>query len=130
MLLLGSLAFCLSASAKPAKLSKAIVGTWRWLGVDGRAVDEPFYLRYDPDGTCASWPVPKDWPNAKGVSRGKYSVTKDTLILDTGRGKSDPKARLILKGNQMVVTTEDSHQLIYRRMIPALEPGKYEPRKS
>ena len=129
ILLLLGFALCHPASAKPPPLNTAIVGTWRWASVNGRPVDKPFYLRYDADGTCSSWPVPKDWPNKNGVSYGKYSVADGKLILDTGSGKFDPKSKLVIQGDQMTLTTEDSDQMIYRWIVPTLDPGKDEPRK-
>lgn len=128
-LLIFSLIWCLPAFGKTTKLGTAIVGTWRWVSVNSHAVDKPFYLRYNLDGTCSSWPVPTDWPNSNGVSYGKYSVVNGNLILDTGSGKLDPKARLVIQGDQMTLTNEASDRLVYHRIVPTLDPGKSEPRK-
>ena len=102
-----------------------VVGTWQWIRVDQQPVKEQFYVRYYPDGTAATWPAPKGWPTTvRGVSRGRYHLDGDFLVLETGAGKNDPKSRMEIKGNEMFLSTGESNTLIYHRIVPPLEPGK------
>src|SRR5436309_14766903 len=90
-----------------------LVGTWQSIRVDQQPVKQPFYVRYYPDGTAATWPAPEGWPTTvRGVSRGRYHLDGDFLVLETGAGKNDPKSRMEIKGNEMILTTGESNTLI------------------
>ena len=120
-------ALALSACASPPPSSDTgIIGTWRWVSVEGKQVPEPFYARYYPDGKAATWPAPQSWSDSKGVSRGRYSVVNGHLILETGSGADNPKSRVLIQKNQMTLTTHEGYRLIYRRVVPPIEPGKLE----
>lgn len=117
----------LSACASPPALSNAdLIGTWRWVSVDGHRVPEPFYIRYYPNGKVASWPAPRNGSDAKGVSRGGYSIANGYLILKTGSGADDPRSRIQIQKDQMTLTTDEGHRVVYRRVLPAIAPGKLE----
>ena len=118
-------ALALSACASPPMSSDpAIIGTWRWVSVDGRRVEQPFYARYYPNGKAVTWPAPKSWSDSKGVSRGRYSVSNGYLVLETGSGPDNPKSRVRIQKDEMTLTTDEGHRLLYRRVIPPLEPGR------
>jgi hypothetical protein len=104
----------------------ALIGTWQFVSVDGTPVKQPFFMRLYADGSAATWPAPADWPTTvKGVSRGKYTLRGNMFMIETGQGADNPAVRLQLKGDEMNLFNEDGDHLIYRRVTPALEPGKY-----
>jgi hypothetical protein len=103
-----------------------LIGTWRWVSIDDRRIDQPFYARYYPNGKAATWPAPRSWSDSKGVSRGRYTVTNGTLVLKTDRGQDDPKTRIQIRGSGMTLTTDENHRLGYRRVVPNIEPGRLE----
>ncbi len=119
-------AFALSAYAgSPKSIEGDVVGTWRWVSVNGKRVPEPFYIRYYANGTLASWPAPKSWSDSKGVSRGHYAITNGFLVLKTGSTDS-PKSRIQIQKDQMKFKTGEGVQLIYQRVLPTVEPGRLE----
>ncbi|HEV7927651.1 MAG TPA: lipocalin family protein [Verrucomicrobiae bacterium] len=125
------LAGCASSSTTSAVTPPtAIVGTWQWVRVDRHKVTEPFFVRYYTNGTAATWPAPAGWSTTtNGVSQGRYHLDGDFLIIETGEGTNDPKSRIEMKGDELIlVTTGDEsdvgHRLIYRRVVPDLQPGK------
>jgi len=88
-------------------------------------VTQRFHIRYYADGTAATWPAPAGWrTTTNGVSRGRYHLVGEFLVVETGTGKNDPKARMIITGDEMVLTNDESNRLVYRRVVPDLEPGK------
>src|SRR5438552_13134608 len=122
-LLLAGCAF--DSSHRVVRTETGLVGTWQWIRVDQQPVKQPFYVRYYPDGTAATWPAPEGWPTTvRGVSRGRYHLDGDFLVLETGAGKNDPQSRMEIKGNEMILTTGESNTLVYHRIVPTLEPGK------
>lgn len=110
-------------NSKTPKLS-GLVGTWRWVQVDRQPIEHPFYIRYYVDGTALTWPAPAGWSTTNGVSHGRYHLHKKLLIVETGAGKADPKSVMEIRGSELVLVNEESNRLIYRRVIPDLEPGK------
>ena len=86
----------------------------------------PFYIRFYPNGKVSTWPAPQSWSDGKGVSRGRYSITQGYLILETGSGADNPKSRIQIQKEQMILTTDEGIRLIYRRIVPPIEPGKLE----
>lgn len=124
--LLGSFA---PAAAASTSLQAKLIGTWQWAALDGKPVTQTFYMRFYSDGISASWPAPKNWPTTvKGVSRGRYHLEGDVLVDETGRGKDDPKSHLKFSGDNFVLSGQMHgalHRLTYRRVMPALEPGKF-----
>src|SRR5260370_34520968 len=116
-----------SASTTPSAKQSSPVGTWRWIRVDQQPVKEPFYVRYYLDGTAATWPAPEGWPaTTNGVSRGRYHLEGEFLVLETGSGKDDPKTHMDIRNAEMVLVTVESNRLIYHRVVPDLEPGMFE----
>lgn len=109
---------------QPPEKNMDIVGTWQWVLDNGTPVNRPFYVRYYPNGKISSWPSPKNWSDSKGVSHGRYSVAKNFLTLEIGSSTNNPKSRLEIKDHEMLITTVTGHQLGYRRITPALTPGK------
>lgn len=102
-----------------------VVGTWKWISIDDRKVPEQFHVRYYTDGTAATWPAPEGWSTTtNGVSHGRYHLDGEYLVLETGRGKDDPKTKLEIRGDRMILVTDESIRLIYRRIVPDIEPGK------
>jgi len=82
-------------------------------------------VRYYADGTAATWPAPEGWSTTtNGVSHGRYHLEGEFLVLETGAGKDDPKSRMTITGDEMVLITDESNRLVYRRVVPDLEPGK------
>jgi hypothetical protein len=108
-------------------LTKSIVGTWQWVRVDQKRVLIPFFMRFYSNGTSASWPAPNGFSTTNGVSRGGYHFEGALLVLETGAGKRDPKCKLEITGDQMTVIGEETNHLIYHRVVPDLEPGKFLP---
>ena len=103
----------------------SLVGTWRWISVDGRPMEGPFYVRYYSNGAAATWPAPKGWPTTtNGVSYGRYHLEGEFLLLETGAGKDDPKAHMEIRGDEMTLMNNESNRLVYRRVVPELAPGK------
>ncbi|MCD6050146.1 MAG: hypothetical protein K0Q55_1549 [Verrucomicrobia bacterium] len=109
---------------QPQQKNTAIIGTWQWVLDNGNPVSHLFYVRYYPNGKIASWPSPKDWSDSKGVSHGRYSVADGFLFLGTGSGANTAKSRAEIQGQELIVTTSTGQQLVYRRINPAIEPGK------
>ena len=117
---------CATTSPAPAPKHSGIVGTWRWVRAGQTPVKEPLYIRYYADGTAATWPAPEDWPTTvAGVSHGRYHLEGQCLVIETGAGKDDPKPRMEVKGDEMILISNESDRLIYRRIVPDLEPGKF-----
>ena len=122
-----------SSTNSTAKAMPAIVGTWQWIRVDQHAVTVPFFVRYYTNGTAATWPAPEYWgTTTNGVSRGGYHLDGNFLVIETGRGTNDPKTKIEVKGDELILTTaadasDEGHNLIYRRVVPDLEPGKFLP---
>ena len=84
-----------------------------------------FHVRYYTDGTAATWPAPAGWPTTtNGVSRGRYHLEGEFLVIETGSGKDDPRSRMTIKGDEMVLINVESNRLVYRRVVPDLEPGR------
>jgi hypothetical protein len=113
-----------SASTKSSPKQSGLIGTWRWIRVDQQRVTQPFHMRFYPDGTAVTWPAPEGYSTAKGVSHGRYHLEGDFLVIETGEGQSNPKAHMEIEGDEMVLINEESHRLIYHRVVPDLEPGK------
>ena len=101
-----------------------IIGTWQWVLDNGSPVSQLFFIRYYANGKAASWPSPKDWSDSKGVSHGRYSVTNNILIIETGSAANNPKSQIEIQDQDMLVTTASGHQLVYRRVTPGIDPGK------
>lgn len=117
-----------SSSRPSAKTSSSVVGTWQWVRVDQQAIKEPFFVRYYPDGRAATWPAPAGWgTTTNGVSYGGYHLAGAFLVIETGAGTNDPKTQVKIKGNEMILISDESNRLIYRRIVPDLEPGKLLP---
>jgi hypothetical protein len=106
--------------------SQRILGTWRWVSTDGHPVTQPFYVRYEANRQATTWPAPKGWADSKGVSRGRYYVAHGQLILESGAGQNNPKSHLRIKGHWMLLTTDEGHRLLYRRVDAPIEPGRLE----
>jgi hypothetical protein len=123
------LAGCAPSATSPAtQPSSSIVGTWQWVRVDQQAVNEPFYVRYYPDGTACTWPAPSGWTTTtNGVSHGRYHLTGEFLVIETGAGTNDPKTHVEIKSNEMTLISDESNRLLYHRVVPDLEPGKLQP---
>ena len=69
-----------------------------------------------------------------GVSRGGYHLDGDFLVIETGAGTNDPKSKIEIKSNELILVTASDetdvgHRLIYHRIIPDLQPGKFLPRQ-
>lgn len=101
-----------------------IVGTWQWVLDNGTPVNQPFYVRYYSNGKVSAWPSPKDLSDSKGVSNGRYSVARNLLTLETGPNANKTKSNLKIAGPDMLITTVTGQELGYRRVTPALTPGK------
>lgn len=110
-----------TSSPKPSGL----VGTWRWVRVDRQPIEKPFYVRYYPNGATASWPAPEGWSTTNGVSHGRYHLEQKLLVVETGAGKDDPKSRMEIKNDEMVLINDGPNRLIYHRVVPDLQPGKF-----
>jgi hypothetical protein len=118
-------ALALSACASPPAANHTeIIGTWRWVSVSGRRIDQQFYARYSSDGKAVTWPAPKGWSDSEGVSRGRYSLSNGYLILAPDSGADAPKARIHIQNDQMTLTTDEGYQLVFRRIVPPVEPGR------
>ena len=113
-----------SPSTKPLAIQSGPVGTWRWVSVDKQQVTEPFHIRYYADGASVSWPAPEGWSTTNGVSHGRYHLEGSFLVIETGEGTNDPRVHLEIKGDEMVLINDESNRLVYRRVVPDLEPGK------
>jgi hypothetical protein len=111
---------------------KTIVGTWQWVRVDQQAITYPFFMRFYSNGIAATWPAPDGFSTTNGVSRGGYHFDGALLVIETGAGKNDPKTQVEIKGDEMTMVcaadeSDVSHRLIYHRVVPDLEPGKFLP---
>jgi len=120
--------FAQSATNSVTKTTNSIVGTWQWVRVDQQVIKEPFFVRYYTNGTAATWPAPAGWSTTtNGVSRGGYHIDGDFLVIETGAGTNDPKAKIEIRGDEMTLISDESPRLIYHRVIPDLSPGKFPP---
>jgi len=81
-------------------------------------------MRFDPDDKAATWPAPQGWSDSKGVSRGRYSIANGFLVIETGSRSYNPKSRIRIEKDEMTLTTDEGHRLLYRRVIPPVEPGR------
>jgi hypothetical protein len=110
-----------AAAEREAQLSD-VVGTWRFYSVNGHRWPQPFYVRIYANGKAATWPAPKDWNSetVHGVSHGGFLVKGGYLIW----AGADIRAKIAVKGDKFFLETEDGDHLVYRRVIPDLEPGK------
>ena len=100
--------FAVNISAATPIKQADIVGTWRFISVDGRPV-KPFFIRMYPNEKSASWPAPHNWNSAtvRGVSYGRTYLQGEYFIIDAGYGKFNPKCRIELKGDEMILTNTD-----------------------
>jgi len=118
-LLIGSLP---SAGASP---EKAILGTWRFVSINGREINGQFYVKYQSDGTALSWPSPDHWKTTKdGVSYGKYEITQTELIIDTGQGARNARTSYSIDGEVLRLKTPSGDALEYRLEKDAPPPGR------
>ncbi len=102
-----------------------LVGTWKWISADGKSVSYPFYMRLSPDGKASTWPAPEDWPNTVGgISRGVWSVRGGYFIIVRPKAGENRKSRFQIKDNLMTAITDEGVHLVYRRILPDLEPGE------
>jgi hypothetical protein len=113
-----------STSTKSSTTQSGPVGTWRWVSVDKQRVQEPFHIRLYADGTSASWPAPEGWSTTNGISHGRYHLDGEFLVIETGEAKYDPKTHMEIRGDEMILINDESNRLVYRRVVPDLEPGK------
>jgi hypothetical protein len=120
--------FAQNSTNSPNKTTNSIVGTWQWVRVDKQAITEPFFIRYYTNGAAATWPAPDSWgTTTNGVSHGGYHLEGEFLVIETGAGKNDPKAKIEIRGDEMTVIGDETNHLIYHRVVPDLEPGKFLP---
>jgi hypothetical protein len=121
--------FAQNSTNSPAITTNSIIGTWQWVRVDKQPVKDPFFVRYYTNGSAATWPAPDSWrTTTNGVSRGGYHLEGEFLVIETGAGTNDPKGKIEIKGDEMTVIGYDTTKhLIYHRVIPDLEPGKFLP---
>ena len=119
--------FAQSSTNSVTKTTNSIVGTWQWVRVDQQAVKEPFFVRYYADGKAATWPAPNGWSTTNGVSHGGYHLDGNFLVIETGEGTNDPKSQIQIRGNEMTLINDESNRLIYHRVVPDLQPGKFLP---
>jgi hypothetical protein len=117
------LAGCVGTSTTVSSKHPGLVGTWKWISMDQEIVKSPFYIRYYPDGAAATWPAPRGWSDTNGVSRGRYHLEGQFLVLETGQGKDDPRTRMKVTGDELVLVSNESNRLVYHRVVPDLEPG-------
>jgi len=119
--------FAQSATNVVTKASSSIVGTWQWVRVDQQAIPYPFFMRFYSNGTAATWPALDGFSTTNGVSRGGYHFEGVYLVTETGAGTNDPKSKVEIKGDEMTMIGDETNRLIYHRIVPDLEPGKFLP---
>ncbi|MGA2052772.1 MAG: lipocalin family protein, partial [Opitutales bacterium] len=107
--------------------SSSIVGTWQWVRVNDQAINGPFYIRFFPDGTAATWPAPEGFSTTNGVSHGDYHYDGEFLVIETGADKDNPKSRVAISGDELTMTDDEANRYIYHRVVPDLQPGKFLP---
>ena len=120
------LLICASAWAdQPTGIEKEIVGTWRFISVDGRDFPSEFYMKFNPDGTSKSWPSPHEGKfNTKdGISSGNYRIDDEFLYIVKEKGE-DIKTPYKLANDSFTMTTDEGHVLVYRRLKSPLQPGE------
>ena len=105
----------------------SIIGTWQWVRVDQQAVPNPFFMRFYTNGTAVTWPAPDGFSTTNGVSHGGYHFDGALLVIETGAGKNDPKSKVEIKGDEMTMIGDETNRLIYHRVVPDLQPGKFLP---
>ena len=86
-------------------------------------LSNPKWLQFCANGTVASWPAPKGWADAKGVSRGEHAVKRQRLVIDTRSGWG---ARFRIGADRLTMISGNGDQMLYRRLAQGLEPGKLE----
>ena len=119
--------FAQSSTNSAPKTSSAIVGTWQWVRVDQQAIPYPFFMRFYSNGTSATWPAPDGFSTTNGISHGGYHFEGALMVIETGAGKDDPKAKVEIKGDEMTMIGDETNRLIYHRVVPDLQPGKFLP---
>jgi hypothetical protein len=121
------MSFAQGSTNSVTKTSSSIIGTWQWVRVDEQPITNPFFMRFYSNGTAATWPAPNGFSTTNGVSHGGYHFEGALLVIETGAGQKDPKAKVEIKGNEMVTVGDETNRYIYRRVVPDLEPGKLLP---
>lgn len=114
-------------------IATGLVGTWRLDSViEGgtEIVHRPlkpnlFLMRFFADGSCASWPIPKDEIGAafnvdrNGVSWGRYELKDGILSLPGVEGG----AKIDIKGDEFSYAGDEGERWLYHRISPDLQPG-------
>ncbi len=110
-----------SSTTMPSQAS--LIGTWRMVSMfenDGTVhpapAESPFFIRFYPDGTAATWPTP-----IAPVTRGEYKVIDGQLTLPDA--PSSKPAQLRVSDTQMRYWTDDGG-CEFERVTPDLEPGR------
>jgi hypothetical protein len=119
--------FAQNSTNSTSKTSSAIVGTWQRVSVDQQVITNPFFMRFYTNGLAATWPAPSGFSIAKGVSYGGYHFEGAFLVIETGAGKNDPKTKIEIRGDEMTMISDETNRLIYHRIVPDLQPGKFLP---
>ena len=119
--------FGTSLRADPPDAHTSLVGTWRLESFNRQIIAQPMYLQFHVDGTNASWPLPKDQANSERVAHGKYTLKGNRLHLDFGKySGNDGNGHFEIKGDHLIMTSDEGDQLVYRRLGQDLKPGKLE----
>lgn len=112
-------------ASEPTKAEKEIVGTWRFISVDGREMPFEFYMKFDSDGIAQSWPAPHEgkFNTKNGISTGGYRINEDFFYIVKEKAE-DIKSRYKLSGDSFTMTTDEGHVLVYRRVKNPPKPGE------
>ncbi len=114
----------------------SLIGTWRFVSVTEGAtgkvheVGQVFFIRFYANGSCASWPVPKEEiyqpgafnTDANRVSRGLYKLQDGKLTLPDAPLSNAVQLRLT--DTKMWYSDDDGDTCLYFRVQPDLEPGR------
>jgi hypothetical protein len=112
-------------AVEPTKAEKEIVGTWRFISVDGREIPNEFYMKFAPDGTAQSWPAPHEgkFNTKNGISTGGYRIDEDFFYIVKEKTE-DIKSRYKLSGDSFTMTTDKGNVLVYHRVKNPPKPGE------
>jgi hypothetical protein len=119
--------FAQSSTNSVTTPSSSIVGTWQLVRVDQQAFTNPFFMRFYSNGTAATWPAPDGFSTTNGVSHGGYHFKGTLLVIETDAGKDDPTTKVEIRGDEMTTFCGETNRLIYHRIVPDLQPGKFLP---
>jgi hypothetical protein len=127
VLLVIVVAGCVQKHSKiPLDEHSGVVGTWQLISVDGKPPEQTSYTRFYPDGTVVAWPPRNNWPiNNASFSQSHYHLQAGNIIIEKVSGTGYLETHMEIKNDEMILSPNEVQRFIYHRIVPSLEPGKF-----